>query len=640
MQSVLAALILFLQIGLPNMGYSQSGVLVLNDKYDGLALGRYLSTSYDAERKFSFAEIQNRGDLFTRQNTNRVRHPRGDGVMWSFVDLHNPTSTDIAITLTNRVYLTESTNFFIPEGNGRYQEHERSFYKRYYGASNPQRFASITWKVPPGTHRVFIKQKNLAINRVNLKISDPQIYHSKEITYLVLHIFLFGLSICLILIKFVQFLAHPERSSLFYCLSAGSVVFNVFVLSNYWRYLLTIENIEKTLILPLIAGALSVAIILPLEFTMSYLKLNEIMPRFCRVIRFFSFSIGIPIAACSAYYPNYILFWGGVCILASYFSCFLISLWRSKWSLVARYLSIAWGLMHVSFLWSLLGSYNFIEQTIFNQVAVSLAIPIENLIIFFGLSRINKEAMELRQKEINRLDFSLKERIQTLKNIASGVAHEINNPLSIVMGNLELIQRAVNSTELEEKTSKSLITSIKSVERVTEIIQGLLVYSQDKSSSSKTTIPIEKILLKAIAVRHNRLSAMNYQIETSSWERQATYIIVNPLELTEAFCRIIDNAIDATFDLEHPRIKITIRNTLEFTTVSISDNGPGINNEVEKMLFDPFITTKQDQGAVGLGLSNARSLIERQGGTLVFHEVTDSVEKTCFTISLPTAAQD
>ncbi|GEM_PF-2068337 len=229
---------------------------------------------------------------------------------------------------------------------------------------------------------------------------------------------------------------------------------------------------------------------------------------------------------------------------------------------------------------------------------------------FEGLLLSFRELSEIRrlQRDLDRLN-----RLSAIGRLASGLVHEIRNPLGSIMGLLEILKR---EPVPEKEEAREIIERIY---RAGARIQNLLTEVLDFAGPSDVTIqPISLPVLLDQALHESRASFLkksfhltkNYQQESEEGK-----ILADGEKLKQAFVNILRNAMEAV-DVGG-EIRVSIRRDLEnHWAVFIFNSGSHIPEEAKEKIFDPFYTTKSR--GTGLGLPIARELITLQGGTLSF----------------------
>ena len=228
---------------------------------------------------------------------------------------------------------------------------------------------------------------------------------------------------------------------------------------------------------------------------------------------------------------------------------------------------------------------------------------------------------ELKQA---RSDVIRAEKMATVGRLTSGIAHEIGNPIGIVLGYLDLLKQP----DLDENEHREFIArSEKEITRIHNIIRQMLDMSRSSGDEAKA-VSIHDLIQDLISVFSYQPSASEIHFETHLDAGRDT-VVADPDRLRQVFLNLLLNAVDAvTSDgVSDPRIVAATRfanfgDTCQnsgdqaFIEVSIQDNGPGIDPEHLPRIFDPFFTTKAVGKGTGLGLSVADMIIEKLGGKM------------------------
>lgn len=214
------------------------------------------------------------------------------------------------------------------------------------------------------------------------------------------------------------------------------------------------------------------------------------------------------------------------------------------------------------------------------------------------------------------------EKLATVGRLTAGIAHEVGNPIGIVLGYLDLLKQ----TDLTKEDRSDFITrSEKEITRINHIIRQLLDMSRSAAGEPKS-MSVHQQIADLISVLNYQPAANEIVIE-SKLQALDDFVFADPDRLRQVFLNILLNAVDAV-NTNAPgdlRIRvITERATSDtdgggdsgkkFIKVSIQDNGPGIDPSHLPHVFDPFFTTKQPGKGTGLGLSVSFMIVERLGG--------------------------
>jgi signal transduction histidine kinase len=229
-----------------------------------------------------------------------------------------------------------------------------------------------------------------------------------------------------------------------------------------------------------------------------------------------------------------------------------------------------------------------------------------------SLEEANEE-LKKAQKEIIR-----SEKLASMGRLATGVAHEIGNPIGIVLGYLELLDKG----GLDKEEKKDFLNRIESeIRRISGIIRQLLNFS-GTSSGERMQTSLHSLINETISILKPQpmMASINLDIDLKA-ERDE--VLADSDQLKQVFLNIIMNAADAMGDDvasdEESRPKtLTVRTSNKNGTIEIifADEGPGIPEQELAHIFDPFFTTKEPGKGTGLGLSVCYRIIEGLGGSI------------------------
>ena len=225
----------------------------------------------------------------------------------------------------------------------------------------------------------------------------------------------------------------------------------------------------------------------------------------------------------------------------------------------------------------------------------------------------NNADLEETVKLLNETQRQLlmKEKLASVGEMAAGIAHEINNPTSVLIGNLDLLVRDLGDAAQPVEEDIELI--VKQVDRIRHIVNSLLQFARpDRALGNVSLIDVNEVVRNAVAlVRHAADGkAIRFDIKSHAINR----IRINEYELEQVLINLVLNAIR----IVGKRGKIGIDTWDSKTggvTIDVSDNGPGISEEDANRLFDPFFTTNP-HGNSGLGLSISYGIVRRYDGEI------------------------
>ena len=224
-------------------------------------------------------------------------------------------------------------------------------------------------------------------------------------------------------------------------------------------------------------------------------------------------------------------------------------------------------------------------------------------------------------------------KMATLSEMAGGVSHEINNPLTIIVGQIYTLKKLVKKSELEEKVNKTILDVADKIKdnstRITKIIKELRNFAKDGSHDPFEEISLRILLSDAIDLYSEKLK--NYNFEVTIDCPTNIMVKVRKIEVQQAFANLVTNSFEYGKGEEKSWIKIEGSEVDGKAKVIFSDSGGGIDPQIKDKIFEPFFSTKLPH-KTGLGLSIAQSIFESHNG---FIKLMDS-EETCFEIIVPT----
>jgi two-component system NtrC family sensor kinase len=212
--------------------------------------------------------------------------------------------------------------------------------------------------------------------------------------------------------------------------------------------------------------------------------------------------------------------------------------------------------------------------------------------------------------------------------VVAGIAHELNNPLTIVIGNIQLMMMR----ELNEKNVQSLTRIRDGAERASKIVKNLLTFARQEKPERKPT-DINTALKKALELRSYELKVSNIEVNTEL-APDLPETMADPHQLQQVFLNLVVNAEQAMIEA-HGKGLLRITTRLEANKILIffSDDGPGIPRENLRRIFEPFFTTKTVGKGTGLGLSICQGILGEHGGRI---DVESTIGRgTTFIIELP-----
>jgi len=240
-----------------------------------------------------------------------------------------------------------------------------------------------------------------------------------------------------------------------------------------------------------------------------------------------------------------------------------------------------------------------------------------------------KLRLDLTEQERLQRHLIQSEKLASLGETIAGIAHEINNPLTSILSNAQLLALR-RGGPADEASINSIVLEAK---RTADLVKNLLAFSR-KESKKREVIGVNELIKQAVNLKRYQLKVNNIQLIAEPCEISYP-VTVTAQQMQQVLLNLLNNAEQAIAKMAHPgiiRVEGGRRGDTVFITVT--DNGNGIPPHVLPFIFDPFFTTKNLGEGTGLGLSIAHTLIENHGGTI---SARSEPGNTVFTIELPMA---
>lgn len=236
-----------------------------------------------------------------------------------------------------------------------------------------------------------------------------------------------------------------------------------------------------------------------------------------------------------------------------------------------------------------------------------------------------------RELEATTKQLVMSEKLAVIGEITAGVAHEINNPIAVMQGNLEVVRSLMENNADPAHVEFRLLDE--QIHRISQIVTKLLQFSRPEEYADyvEQLAPDEVIIDSLPLIRH---LLKNDTIEIIHLAGAQSMVRMNRTELQQVLVNLMVNAIHAMPDGGRLflRTREQERNGRAGVVIEVADTGVGMSEEVKARIFDPFFTTKRRSGT-GLGLSISHKLVTRQGG--MFDVESEPGKGTTFAVWLP-----
>ncbi len=250
----------------------------------------------------------------------------------------------------------------------------------------------------------------------------------------------------------------------------------------------------------------------------------------------------------------------------------------------------------------------------------------------FAMVKKDQEAMEKQVVETGKL--------AAIGELAAGIAHEINNPVAIMMESAGWVQDLMKQNDMETpETMKEITDTLKEIvlqgRRCKEITHKLLSFAR-RTDSRVSEVKVNELLEELVSLTAQKAKYGSVSVRTE-FTPDNPVIMGSPTELQQVVLNLINNAIDA---IEKTEGVVVVRSRVEGkdVVIDVADNGKGIPHADLTRIFEPFYTTKPVGKGTGLGLSICYGIINKMGGEITVESELD--EGTVFHVRIPMSHQD
>lgn len=263
-----------------------------------------------------------------------------------------------------------------------------------------------------------------------------------------------------------------------------------------------------------------------------------------------------------------------------------------------------------------------------NQIIIGFYYFLKQSVKFENESHNNLEKLEIEYRKQLQV-----QKMSSLGEMAGGVAHEVNNPLAIILMRSQFLKRELNNKLQNDDPAFTQIDMIEStVNRIAKIIRGLLNFSRNATHDPMEKRPLKKIVQDTLDLCSERFESA--QITLKVILENDLEILCRPTEISQVLLNLLNNSYDAVYGKANAWVEIRVKPVNGQVEIIVEDSGSGIPADIADKIFEPFFTTKAVGKGTGLGLSVSSGLIADHNGKL---SLIPNTGKTTFQILLPKA---
>lgn len=223
-------------------------------------------------------------------------------------------------------------------------------------------------------------------------------------------------------------------------------------------------------------------------------------------------------------------------------------------------------------------------------------------------------------------------KLSAIGEMAATIAHEINNPLGVILGRCEMFKILSEQGNLDPEKSEKLVENIEvNAKRIEKIIKSMRSLAHQGEHDPFLKTPLQTILQDLSDLFYERFKNHGIRLEIPEVS-PSLFLECRSHEILQVLVNLFNNAYDAIESLPEKWVRLSVTTSSSQVVIRVTDSGNGISPSVMEKLFMPFFSTKRVQYGTGLGLSISRNLIQNHGGRL---EYDASSAHTCFKLTLP-----
>jgi signal transduction histidine kinase len=282
-----------------------------------------------------------------------------------------------------------------------------------------------------------------------------------------------------------------------------------------------------------------------------------------------------------------------------------------------------------------LGRNLSIGQVFLNNLVSGVLFSVVGVLTGLIRALLLQSREDLRQRKELESELLNSQKLRTIGELASGIAHEVNNPLAIIYSKTEILLMQVEKGTIDPSVLRRELEKIqKTAERISRLIKGLKALSRKGDNDPFELVDANELIEDCIALIAEQ--AKNQQIKVSTAVPTKYAFECRAVQIHQIIANLLSNSVFAVRDLDEKWIHLEVQGVEGLTRIIFSDSGKGIPKETAAKIMQPFFTTKPNGQGTGLGLSISRGIAWAHGGDL---RLDTDCPNTRFILEIPTLAK-
>ena len=250
------------------------------------------------------------------------------------------------------------------------------------------------------------------------------------------------------------------------------------------------------------------------------------------------------------------------------------------------------------------------------------------LIVAFDINAAKLAEVELEKQ---RVVAAVSSKLATLGEMSAGIAHEINNPLSVMMGRADLMLCEIREGKIEpELFISNLEKVLKASERIAKIVKGLKTFSRNGDKDEFLKTKVETMVNDVLDFTSEKFKQKKIELKLELDPELS--INCRSTQIEQVLLNLLGNSLDAVVDTPNPWVKVEAKAVGTRAIISVMDSGNGIPEEIVNKIMQPFYTTKEVGKGTGLGLSISLGIVKAHEGEFYYDSKSPN---TRFVVDLP-----